>query len=86
MAPLEGQGLFIVEVLRSYSGTPQSVGHIGTSDKPVAETSTSQHSQQTNIHAPGGIQTRNPSKRAATEPSLRLRVNWDRLNLYIKER
>jgi len=27
-----------------------------------------QHSQQTDIHVPGGIRTRNPSKRAAAEP------------------
>jgi hypothetical protein len=27
-----------------------------------------QHSQQTDIHALGGIQTHNPSKRAATDP------------------
>ena len=30
-----------------------------------------QHSQQTNIHAPGGIRTRNPSKRSAGDPRLR---------------
>jgi hypothetical protein len=28
-----------------------------------------QHSQKTNIHAPGGIRTHNPSKRAATDPT-----------------
>jgi len=30
------------------------------------------------IHAPGGIRTRNPSKRAAADPRLRLRGHWDR--------
>jgi hypothetical protein len=36
-----------------------------------------QHSQGTDIHAPPGIRTRNPSKRAATDPRLRLRGHWD---------
>jgi hypothetical protein len=38
-----------------------------------------QHSQQTDIHGPGGIQTRNPRKRAASEPRLRRRGHRDRL-------
>ena len=29
-----------------------------------------QHSQETDIHAPGGIRTRNPRKRAAADPRL----------------
>ena len=43
--------------------TPQSVELLWTSDQLVAETSThtTQHSQQTDIHAPGGIRTRNSS-------------------------
>ena len=36
-----------------------------------------QHSQQTDIHATGGIRTHNPSKRAAAEPRLRPRGHWD---------
>jgi len=36
-----------------------------------------QHSQERDIHAPGGIRTRNPSKRAAADP-LRPRGYWDR--------
>ena len=38
-----------------------------------------QHSQETDIHAPGGIRTHNPSKRAAGDPRLRPRGHWDRL-------
>jgi hypothetical protein len=38
-----------------------------------------QHSQQTDIHAPGGIRTHNPSCWAATDLRLRLRCPWDRL-------
>ena len=37
---LVGQGLLIVEVPRSHSATPYSVGLLWTSDGPVAETST----------------------------------------------
>jgi len=38
-----------------------------------------QHSQKTDIHFPGGIQTRNPSKRAAADPRLRPCGHWHRL-------
>jgi len=37
-----------------------------------------EHSQQTDIHAPGGIRNRNPSKRAASELPLRPRGHSDR--------
>jgi hypothetical protein len=37
-----------------------------------------QHSQDTDINAPGGIRTRNPRKRTATDPRLRPRGRWDR--------
>jgi hypothetical protein len=37
-----------------------------------------QHSQKTDIHAPGGIRTLNPSKRAAVDPYLRPCGHWDR--------
>jgi hypothetical protein len=37
------------------------------------------HSQETGIHAPSGIRTRNPSKRAAADTRLRRRGHWDRL-------
>ena len=33
------------------------------------------------IGAPGGIRTRNPSKRAAADPRLRQRGHWDRLRI-----
>jgi hypothetical protein len=42
-------------------------------DQPAADTS-----QETDIHAPGGIQTHNPSKRTALDPRLRPRGHWDR--------
>jgi len=37
-----------------------------------------QHSQQTNIHAPCGIRTHNLSRRAAVDLRLRRRGHWDR--------
>ena len=36
-----------------------------------------QHSQQTDIHAPSRIRTHNPSNRAAADPRLRPRVDWN---------
>jgi hypothetical protein len=39
---------------------------------------TTQHSKQTNIHAPGGILTHDLSRRAAADLRLRSRGHWDR--------
>jgi hypothetical protein len=60
--------------------TPQSVGLLWTRDRPVAETSTWQHkhSQQTNIHDPGGIRNHDPWKRSPADLRLRPRGHWDR--------
>ena len=55
------------EVLEITHDTPQSVGLLWTSDQPVAQTSTTQHSRQTNIQAPGGIRTHNLSRQAAAD-------------------
>jgi hypothetical protein len=55
-----------------------SVGLIWTSDQPVADTSTWQHTQAKNIHDPGGIRNRNPSKLAGAELCLRSRCHWER--------
>ena len=76
-----GQDLLIIEDSWSYSDIPHSVGLLWKRDQTDAETCTRQHtkeSQETNIHVPGGIQTHNPSKRAAADPRLRLRGHWDR--------
>jgi hypothetical protein len=48
---------------------------IGPSQRPLPNT---QHSQQTDIRASGGIRTRNPSKQAVANPRLRPRGHWDR--------
>ena len=42
-----------------------------------------QHSQQTDIHAPGGIRIPNPSKRAATDPRLISHCHWIWQILYV---
>ena len=67
--PLAGQGLLIIKASRSHSDTPHTVGRLWTSNQPDAETSlpdTTQHSKERDIHAPGGIRTRNTSKPATT--------------------
>jgi len=75
--PLVGQGLLIIEASRSHSlDTPHSVGLFWTNNQPDTETllpDNTQHSQQTNIHAPSGIRTHNPIKQAAANPRLRAR-------------
>jgi len=67
MTALGGLGLHITEVSRSHSNTPHSVGLLWASNQPITETSTWQHSQQTGIHAPGRIQTHNPSTQVTTD-------------------
>jgi hypothetical protein len=59
--------------------TLHSVGPLWTSysltQRPLPDST--HHSQETDIHAPGGIRTRNPSKRAAAESRLRPHEHWD---------
>jgi len=76
-----GQCLLVFEISRSHSGKPRSVGLLWTSDQPDAETSTWKTTVLTrDIHAPGGIQIRNPSKLSATDlRRLRPRDHWNRL-------
>jgi hypothetical protein len=54
-----------------------SVGLLLTSDQLVAETSTGQHSQQADIHTPGGIRTHNLSTQAAADLRLSPRGHWN---------
>ena len=48
---------------------------ISSSQRPLPDNT--EHSQQTNINAPGGIRNHNLSRRAATDLRLRLRGHWD---------
>ena len=73
--PLVGQGLRI-EASRSHSDTPRSVGLLSPTQEPLSDST--QHSQETDIYAPGVIRTRNPSKRTAADPRLRPHGHWDR--------
>jgi hypothetical protein len=56
--PVE-QGLLIIEATRSHSDTPQSVGLLRRSDQPTQRSLSdkTQHLQETDIRAPGGIRT-----------------------------
>ena len=47
---------------------------ISSSQRPLPDNT--KHSQQTNFHAPGGIQTHDPSRRAAVDLRLRPRGHW----------
>ena len=49
---------------------------ISSSQRPLPDNT--QHSQQTNIHAPGGIRTHDLSRRQAADLRLRTRGHWDR--------
>jgi hypothetical protein len=70
----------------SHLDTTHAVGLLWTSDRPVAETTpdNTQHSQETDIHAPGGIRTSNSSKLAAAYPRLRRRGHSDQLSNFIQ--
>jgi len=76
--PLVGQGLFFSEALPSHSDTPHSVGLLWTSDQPDGHMSTRQHTTliRDRQPCPGGILSRNPSKRAVADPYLRPRGHW----------
>jgi hypothetical protein len=74
--PLVGQVPFIIDASRSHSDTPHSVGLLWPRDLPIAEISTSQQSQETNVQASGGIRTRNPSNRLAADARHRPRGHW----------
>ena len=50
---------------------------IGQTQRPLPDNT--QHSHETDIHAPGGIRNRNPNKRAAADPRLRPCGHWDGL-------
>jgi hypothetical protein len=63
-------------ILITHNDAPHSVGLLWTSDQSVADNT--QHSQQTNIHASGGIRNHDLSRRTAEDPCLRPRGYWDR--------
>jgi len=86
LRPNAGHGLLILDVSRSHTATRHSrldfSGRVtSASQRPLPDNT--HHSQQTDIHAPGGIRTHNLSKRAASDLRLRPRGHWDRLCLQL---
>jgi hypothetical protein len=80
--PPVDQGLLILEVSRLHTTThdsrQDSSGRvINSSQRPLLDNT--QHSQQTNIHALGGIRSHSRSKRATADLRLRPRGHWVRL-------
>ena len=80
-SPVAGFSLLVVEVSWPHTTTRHSRLHssgrvINPSQRPLPDNT--QHSKQTNIHAPGGIRTHNLSRRAAEDLRLRPRGHWNR--------
>jgi hypothetical protein len=75
--PLGGLGRLIFRGFTITLFRHTTVGRISSSQRRLPDNT--QHSQETDIHALGGIRTHNPSKRADVDPRLRLRDHWDRL-------
>jgi hypothetical protein len=78
--PLTDHSFLIIEAARSHSDTPHSLGLLWASDQPDTETlpDKTQNCRKIHIHEPGGIQTRNSSKRATANLRPRQRGHWDR--------
>jgi len=79
-SPLVGQGLLINELSRSRTTThnrryDSSGWVISSSQRPLPDNT--QRSQQTDIHASGGIRTHNLSRRAAADLCPRPCGHWD---------
>ena len=67
---------FVITLIQTHHTRQDSSGRvISPTQRPLPDT---QHSLQTEIHAPGGIRTHNPSKQAAADPRLRTHGHWDR--------
>jgi len=78
LRPNAGQSLLILEVSRSHTTTYHSrydsSGRVISSlQRPLPDNT--QHSQQTNIQAPGGIRTHDLCRRATADLRLRPRGN-----------
>ena len=63
---LVGQGLLIIEPLRSHSDTPHLLGLLWTSDQPDAENSTWQHKTLTRDRHPRPPRDSNPQFKQAS--------------------
>jgi len=70
LQPLVGHSLLIIEASRSHSDTPHSVGLLWTSDQPVAQTSTWQHTTLTRDIHPCLRRDSNPQSQQANDSRL----------------
>ena len=77
-SPIAGYGLLILEAFRGHTQRHITVGRTPLDEWSARRRDNTQHSQQTNIHAPGGIRIHNFSRRAAADLRLRPRRHWDR--------
>jgi hypothetical protein len=69
--------LFSLDHTQAHHGRYDSSGRgIGPSQRPLPENTNTV--QETNIHAPSGIRTHNPSKGSVADLRLRRRGHWDR--------
>ena len=68
--------MFLGHTQTHHTGQDSSRRVISPMQIPLPDNS--QHSQETVIHPPRGIRTRNPSKRAAADPRLGPHGFWDR--------
>jgi hypothetical protein len=68
---LLGQGFLFVEVSRSHSDTPRSVDLLCTSDRPIAETSTWQHTTLTRRQTSMPSMVFEPANAARERPQTR---------------
>jgi hypothetical protein len=89
LRPKAGHGLYIIEVSRAHATTHHSRVNssgrvISLSQRPLPDNT--QQSQQTVIHALGGIRTHKLSTRAAADPRLRPRGYWSRPHGNIRPR
>ena len=88
--PLVGQGLLSIEASRSHPVRHTTLGRTPLDEWPARRRDLylpTQHSQETDIQAAGGIRTHNPSKPAAADPRLRPRGHWDRaINNYTMDK
>jgi hypothetical protein len=83
--PLLSQALLIIEVSRTHSDTHTHT-HTLSGTSMDERSNRRRHlylrntkcSQETDIHAPGGIRTRNPTKQVAADPLHRPHGHWDR--------
>jgi hypothetical protein len=67
LPPIAGQGFLIHEISRRTAVGRTPLDEWSASRRDLSLPDNTQHSQQTDIHAPGGIRTHNLSRQAAAD-------------------